>query len=272
MLARMGPKPRTGEATRQRPPRSRRLCTSALLLWVVVGARPLDAAALDAPRLLAYRVAWNGIPAAHATVEVTRGEEAGSPAYTIDARAFTNRFVDLFWRFRGDARTTLLAEPVVPLSFHYERRVNRAPTRTWIEFAPSAERARSGYVKPKRHREEVIDARGLTDPITAGFHALTADAGVGDVLTYRVFTGETHYRVRLAIRAEEVVHVPAGRFEALRVEPEVIKIKDGERPDDHMRRATIWVTREPVRTLLRIRSEVFIGAVTLELVDVDRPT
>ena len=85
-----------------------------------------------------------------------------------------------------------------------------------------------------------------------------------------VFTGETHYRVRLIIRDEDTVEVPAGRFEALRVEPEVIKIEDGERPDKNMRRATIWVTRTPVRTLLRIRSEVFVGAITLDLVGVDR--
>jgi hypothetical protein len=257
--------------TRERRGRSRRWLCVAALLSIFVGARPLAAAALDVPRHLAYRVAWNGIPAAHATIDVTPGQDAGSPAYTIAARAFTNWFVDLLWPYRGDARTTLLAEPVVPLSFHYERLVNRKPTQTWIDFAPTPERARSGYIKPTRRREEVIDARGMTDPITAGFHALTVDARVGDVLSYRVFTGETHYRVRLTIRGEETVEVPAGRFEALRVEPEVIVVEDGERPDENMRRATIWVTREPVRTLLRIRSEVFIGAVTLDLEDVDRP-
>jgi hypothetical protein len=270
MLARVEAKRRADESNGRRS-RWRWLLSSAAVLWALAGAGSLDAATLEAPRRLEYRVAWNGIPAAHATIEVTRSEEAGAPAYTVDARASTNRFVDFFWRFRGEARTTLLAEPVLPLSFRYERRVNRAPTRTWIDFTPSAEHARGGYVKPTRRREEVIDARCLTDPITAGFHALTADARVGDVLTYRVFTGETHYRVRLSIRGEEVIAVPAGRFEALRVEPEVIKIKNGERRDRNMRDATIWVSRDPVRTLLRVRSEVFVGAVTLELVEVDRP-
>lgn len=255
----------------ERRRRLQRWLSAVALLGALAGARPLAAAGLDAPRHLAYRVAWNGIPAARATIDVTPGQEAGAPAYTIDARASTNWFVDLFWRFRGDARTTLLAEPVVPLSFRYERRVNRTPTQTWIDFGPALERARSGYIKPARRSEEVIDARDLTDPITAGFHALTTDARVGDVLSYRVFTGETHYRVRLLVRAEDTVEVPAGRFAALRIEPEVIKVKDGEeRPDENMRRATIWVTRAPVRILLRVRSEVFVGTVTLDLVDVDR--
>ena len=194
-----------------------------------------------------------------------------SPSCTIEARARTNWFVGLLWLYRGEARTTLLTEPIVPLSFHYERLVKRKPTRTWLDFAPNPERARSGYVKRSRRLEEVIDARELMDPITAGFHALTVDARVGDVLSYRMFTGETRYRVRLTIRAEETVEVPAGRFEAFRVEPEVIVLKDEERPDENLRRATLWVTRDPVRTLLRVRSELFFGAVTLDLVDLDRP-
>jgi hypothetical protein len=255
----------------ERRTRLRRRLGIAVLVCACAVARPLAAAVLDAPRHLEYRVAWNGIPAAEATIDVTSGEEAGGPGYTIRARALTNRFVDLFWRFRGDASTTLLAEPVAPLSFRYERRVNGTPTQTWIDFAPGSQRARGGYIKPTRQSEDDIDATGLIDPITAGFEALTASAGVGDILSYRVFTGETHYRVRLIIRDEDTVEVPAGRFEALRVEPEVIKIEDGERPDENMRRATIWVTRAPVRTLLRVRSEVFVGAITLDLVGVDRP-
>ena len=251
---------------RGRSPRG--LCV-AVLLSAVVGACP--AAAVDAPRHLAYRVAWNGIPAAHATIDVTPGQEARPQAYTIEARALTNWFVDFLWLYRGEARTTLLAEPVTPLSFRYERLVNRKPTTTWIDFAPNPEDARSGYIKRKRRLEEVTDARGWTDPITAGFHALSVDARVGDVLSYRIFTGETRYRVRLTIRGEETVEVPAGRFEALRVEPEVIILKDEERPDENLRRATLWVTRDPVRTLLRVRSELFFGAVTLDLVQLDRP-
>ena len=36
-----------------------------------------------------------------------------------------------------------------------------------------------------------------------------------------------------------------------------------------LRGATIWVADDPARTLLRIRSELFIGAVTLDLTQVD---
>jgi hypothetical protein len=245
-------------------------CRAAALLCTCISAHAVAAAEVDPPQHMAYRVAWNGIPAAHAAIDVTRDQQAGTPGYTISARAFTNQFIDLFWRYRGNASTTLLDEPVRPLRFSYERRVNSTPTLTWIDFSPHAQRARSGYIKRAQRHENDIDTSGLVDPITAGFHALTASARVGDTLSYRVFTGEDHYRVRLMIRAEETVDVPAGRFEALRVEPEVIKIKEKEEVDKRVRRATIWVTRAPMRTILRIRSEIFIGVITLDLVQMDQ--
>ena len=51
--------------------------------------------------------------------------------------------------------------------------------------------------------------------------------------------------------------------------PEVWKLKGTAQPDPRLRGATIWVADDPLRTLLRIRSEVFVGAVTLDLVKVD---
>src|SRR5258706_541862 len=71
------------------------------------------------------------------------------------------------------------------------------------------------------------------------------------------------YRVEWVTSGEETITVTAGTFPAWRVEPRVWKIGTGV--DQRLRRATLWVSQEPVRTLLRIRSEVFIGAVNCDL-------
>ena len=66
----------------------------------------------------------------------------------------------------------------------------------------------------------------------------------------------------------EAIDVPAGHFRALRVVPEVWKIgSDRPSPIRACARATIWVSRRSAAArCLRIRSEMFIGAVTLDLV------
>ncbi len=110
----------------------------------------------------------------------------------------------------------------------------------------------------------------MVDPITAVFKARRSGAEIGSVLDYEVFTGESRYHVVLRVLGEDVVEVPAGRFECLKISPKVWKVRGPDKPpDERLREATIWVTRDPTRTLLRIRSEVFVGAITLDLVKSD---
>jgi hypothetical protein len=54
-----------------------------------------------------------------------------------------------------------------------------------------------------------------------------------------------------------------------RVIPEVWKIGRAAELGRRLQQATIWVADDTLRTRLRIRSEVFIGAVTLDLVKIE---
>lgn len=235
---------------------------SALLL-----ATPAPAGGPTAPpRRLEYRIAWNGIPAAGATVAIRPGDLLGKPSYEVEASARTNSFVDLFWRFRGVAKATLFAKGLEPLHFVYERTMRDVRQVTWIHFDLDQPRAHGVMVKGTQRRELAMEGADIVDPITAVLRAELSNANAGDVLRYEIFTGESNYRVHLTIGGPEQIEVPAGNFRALRIVPQVWKIGRGARLDERLRNATIWVADNPVRTLLRVRSEVFIGAVTLDLV------
>jgi len=143
------------------------------------------------------------------------------------------------------------------------------PYLTWIDFAPGDRGASSVYEKRGRRREMTVEGAGLLDPITAVFRAGLSGAKTGDQLRYEIFTGEARYRVQLTVVGPDTVEVPAGRFAALRVNPEVWKIGRTAETDTRLQQATIWVADDAEHTLLRIRSEVFIGAVTLDLVKID---
>ena len=237
----------------------------ALLAWL--GAVSARASLPEQPRLLEYRVAWNGIPAAAARVKITPAELSGHAGLVVEATARTNAFVDLFWSFRGTARATFLVDGLTPLHFVYDRQMNGAPYLTWIDF--DAQRARSVYLRGERRRDLELDDGHPIDPITAVFRARLSGARPGDELRYDVWTGEERYRVQLEIKDAEPITVPAGRFSALQVVPEIWKVGSQPELDTRLRRATIWVSDDAQRTLLRIRSEIFIGAVTLDLVKVE---
>jgi len=230
-------------------------------------AHPALAAQPTEPRRLEYRIAWNGIPAAGASVAITPGELAGQPSMVVEAKARTNAFVDLFWTFRGMAQATFLVDGVTPLHFVYDRQMNGKPYLTWTDFGQHG--ARSVYIKGSRRRELAVDGADVIDPISAVFRARLSGAGPGDTLHYDVWTGEARYRVDLEIKSPEAIDVPAGRFTALPVVPAVWKIAPQPERDARLHGAMIWVADDPARTLLRIRSEIFVGAVTLDLVRIE---
>jgi hypothetical protein len=138
---------------------------------------------------------------------------------------------------------------------------------TRIDF--DARSARSVFVKGTQRKQFVVAEAGVLDPITAIFRARLSGAQPGDTLQYDVWTGESRYRVGLAVGEPQMIDVPAGRFRALPVVPEVWKVGDQAQRDPRLRGAMIWVADDPARTPLRIRGEVFIGAVTLDLTKVE---
>jgi hypothetical protein len=249
------------------PPTLHRVLRCLALCAALTLAPSAAAALVPQPRVLEYRIAWNGIPAAGATVEITPGELAGHDSLMIEATARTNAFVDLFWTFRGTARATLLADGLIPLHFVYDRQMAGTPYVTWVDFDDRS--ARSVYIRGDRRRDAELDGAGIIDPITAVFRARLSAAQPGDTLRYDVWTGEKRYRVELNVKTPEPIDVPAGHYTALPVVPEVWELGDRPELDTRLRRATIWVADDPARMLLRIRSELFIGAITLDLVKVE---
>ena len=265
MLRRRPRSRKTTNPSRLRARQGALLLVAALLLGPANGR----ADSITQPRRLEYRVAWNGIPAAGATVAVTPLDLSGHPGVEVEASARTNAVVDVFWSFRGTAKATFLSDGVAPLRFVYERTMAGAPYLTTIDFGRDDGRARSVYFKGHTHRELAPDEPGLLDPITAVFRAGLSGAKAGDRLRYEIFTGESRYRVQLTVAGPDTIEVPAGRFTALRVIPELWKVGRSAELDRRMQGATIWVADDPQHTLLRIRSEVFIGAVTLDLVKIN---
>jgi len=241
------------------------------LLFLHISPSKASNAVLSAPQRLEYRVAWNHLRAAMACVAVHHGRLEGEDAYFVEASAWTNRVVDVFWKFRGKAQTTVSAGDLRPLRFSFDRTANRRVESTWVEFDDAKNRARGVYVKNGKRKEREVELLDLADPLTAALRALTRPLAAGDEFATKVFTGESLYVIDFKVLAEEDVTVPAGRFAAYKVEPTVWKVTDEQRRDKRVRKTTLWVSRETPRAVLRVRSEVFIGALTIELLSWSKP-
>ncbi len=163
---------------------------------------PSAAIELKTPQHLNYRVAWQSIPAATASIEVARDGDHGPSRYVVQASATTNSFVDVFWKFRATARSIILADDLRPLRFAYDRTTRDKHEVTRIDFDPINHHARSVYAKREKREERDLDASNLFDPISAAVDALSRFAKVGDKLVYDIFTGEAQYWIERELKVK----------------------------------------------------------------------
>lgn len=229
----------------------------------------LSAAVIVGPGLQAgdesyrYRVTWNGIPAAQATVKFTERMPREPSTAWVWVELRTNRFVDLFWSLRAQSWAEVDANTLRPRRFTFDRRINGKPETTQIE-AEGSGLLTGRYARPWRYRLIEVNDADVLDPMAAILRVRQALPAVGDSDTYDVFTGEARYRIEMRRYASETINVPAGRFSAARIEPVIWRV-DQPGPDTRVRHLTLWVTDTPPHTLLRVRSEVFIGALYADL-------
>jgi hypothetical protein len=242
-----------------------RLCIPSLLsavlfpgLAVAIGPGGVGANG----RSYAYRISWNGIPAARATVRFA----TPVPSRTeIRVQIQTNRFVDLFWSLRAESWGEVDEITLHPLHFGYDRRVNGERELTTVEAEASGELT-GRYARAGRYRLIEVNEANVLDPAAAILQALREPPIVGQPKWYEIFTGEARYRIELRRDGTETIQVPAGRFTAARIEPVIWRLENNQ-PDRRVRRVALWITDAIPHTLLRVRGDVFIGAVYCDLIE-----
>jgi hypothetical protein len=213
-------------------------------------------------RNYAYRISWNGIPAAWATVRLAR-PLASRTEMRVQIR--TNRFVDLFWSLRAESWGEVDGITLRPLRFGYDRRVNGERELTTVD-AEASGLLTGRYARAGRYRLVEVNDTAVLDPIAAILQALREPPIIGQPKSYEIFTGEARYRIVLRREGTETIRVPAGRFTAARIEPAIWRLENNQ-PDRRVRRVTLWITDAAPHILLRVRGDVFIGAVYCDLIE-----
>jgi hypothetical protein len=118
-----------------------------------------------------------------------------------------------------------------------------------------ATRTRSG-----RKPQKVEVPRPILDPISVVYHFRTLELAPGKGYDLTLISDGKIYTVHAKVIRREVVQTPAGRFDTLMVEPEMVR--GGVAKEE---RLFIWYTDDVRHIPVRIRTEVNFGAVTATL-------
>lgn len=208
-----------------------------------------------------YKLSWNGIPAAYLTM--TYMDDEALSWSQLQAKVRTSDFVDLFWSLRGSLWGALDTRRWTSTGFSFHRYIRSEPESTVITIGDDGSMTGT-HTRPGRDDEvQTLVAPGLTDPAAAILemrHRLPAE---GETMSFDVFTGEARYKIDFTNVGRERLSLAGGEFDAIHLEPKFWRVG---KKDDRVRQMSWWVTADKPHTLLRIRSDVFVGAVYCDLV------
>jgi len=213
-----------------------------------------------------YRASWNGIPVASAEIQTVPLVIDGKKFYHVKVQARTWRYLELIWKMRDVIESTFEAKTLHPVRFIFRQRENRKKIDTTARFDPTSKKWTVHRQQGSSVKDYEFVSQHAMDPISAVYLARSLDFKVGDALRMEVFGGNSRYLVIMDIVGREPITVKTGVFEAYKIIPRVINLTSSGYAG-RVRQATVWISADEKRRPLRVVSQVFIGYISIDLVE-----
>ncbi len=216
---------------------------------------------------------WQGIPVGSASITVHEGPVAlGDQAqprdcFVVTAKAKTGKVISIFYTLKHLSESTFLADSLAPISFYSAQTENSKTKSREVAFSPDGLIHSALWKQGKDTPEEEIDFKSENrtfDPISAAFLARSLPVGDDTVYTFDVFNGKHRFLITLSVVGREKIEVAGEQRESFKVVPTVKKLTDTE-GEQRLRAATLWISADDKREVLKLKSEVLVGSVNAEL-------
>jgi Protein of unknown function (DUF3108) len=217
------------------------------------------------PLRASYRFGWSGLTAATGDVHFTKPSEN---KFQLDGTGRTIGFVRALWKLDVNYQAVASAETLRPIETQQTESYRSKKIVTHLTFTNNGvTRARTegkGTAAPKTRQ---FNFPNLFDLFSAMLYLRSQP--LKDRSVYRVvaYPATNAYLAIITVIGRETVSVHAGSYNAIKLDLQLKRIgKHLElQPHRKFRRATIWVSDDTQRLLLRIEAQVFVGTVFAEL-------
>lgn len=211
-----------------------------------------------------YRFGWSGFTAATADVRLLRTNDR----VMLEGNVRTVDVARTLWNFEATHIAIADAATLRPLEVKQRERARSKETSTTLAFDAQGVSSTRGQGKSKTKRVEIPN---LFDLQTALLSVRSQPLANGTTQKLVVFPGKDPYLVTATVARRERITVPAGSFNAIALDVQLSKVaKDGKLvPYRKFKKATVWLSDDGDRLLLRAEAEVFIGSVFAELQTVE---
>lgn len=211
-----------------------------------------------------YRFGWSGITAATAEVDVTK------PAnhIVLDGKVRTVEMAKALWSFEATHLATADAATLHPIDVKQLERVRSKQTATALTFDAQGVTSTRGKGAAKAKR---LNMPNLFDLQSALLFIRSQPLQNGNSYRFVVFPAKDPYLITATVNRREKITIAPGSFDSIAIDVQLSKISRDKNlvPYKKFKKATVWLSDNPDRLLLRAEAEVFIGAVFAELQSVD---
>lgn len=213
-----------------------------------------------------YTFGWNGVTAATADIRFTK---VGADRLELVASGETIGFARNLWPY--DVKHTAISDrrTLRPIEVDEHETLRKEEINTHVTFtgdrAASARESRRGSKLETKTRQ--FEAPNIFSVNSALLYLRTQPLMDGSVFRVVIYPATTAYLSTITVLGRERVTVPTGTYNAIKVDLQLNKIDKNRqlKPHKKFRRATVWLSDDPDRLILRVETQVFIGTVFAEL-------
>jgi hypothetical protein len=200
---------------------------------------------------LDYTLTWLKVTGGTARMTISPTGEAN---FRITSIARSSASFSRFFKVRDEIETTVARDDFSTV--RYVKRLDEDGDKH--EEVTTVEDGVATRTRKKIKKTHV--PRPVFDPISVIYQLRTRDLAPGKVHDFELIADGKLYTVHARVMRREKVQTPAGTFDCVRVEPEMISA--GVAREE---RLFIWYTDDDRRLPVRIRTEIKVGAITATL-------
>jgi uncharacterized protein DUF3108 len=252
------------------------ICLGASLLHLAGGATPPDWEKTvtilprgdfpdPRPLVATYNFGWNELVAA--TAEIRFDKNSGH--LQLEGSGETVGLVRTLWKFDVHHRALADATALRPITMHQVDELRSKTVTTDVVFnRNSLERIRTDTKSKKPSKPKTFSFAGrVFDMHSALLYLRSQSLREGDIYRVVVYPATSAYLATLTVVAREPITIAAGTYPAIKLDVQLNKIgrKYELEPHKKFRRASVWISDDADRLLLRVEASIFIGKVFAEL-------
>jgi len=232
--------------------------------WKFSEMRPLRAS---------YRFGWSGLTAATGDVHFTKPSEN---KFQLDGTGRTIGFVGALWKLDASYQAIANAETLRPIETQQIENYRSKKIVTHLTFTNNGvTRARTEGKGAAETKARQFNFPNLFDLFSAMLYLRSQPLKERTVYRVVAYPATNAYLATVTVVGREKISVHAGSYSAIKLELRLKRIGKQRQLEPHrkFRGATIWVSDDPERLLLRVEAQIFVGTVFAELqsVSFDNP-